>query len=243
MGMDVSELPQAAEARFNLVYTCPSHQHPIGAVLSLPRRLELLSWAQKSGAMIIEDEHDSEFRLVGGPVPPLKALDENNQVIFVGTFNKSLFPSMSISYMVLPENLVDVYYRTRDFSSEHVPLLMQAALAEFMQRGLLSRHVRKMHSVYAKRRQCLLSALKTNFGERATILGDQSGMHVLVRFDTYLPEPDLTQKARSVGVGLLGTSTYYVGGPSHPAEYMLGYADLNESKIEEGIRRLAAIML
>ncbi len=193
--------------------------------------------------MIIEDEHDSEFRFSGDPVPPLKALDENNQVIFVGTFNKSLFPALAIAYMVLPHSLVEVYYRARDFSGEHVPTLLQAALADYLHSGLLLRHVRKMHDLYAGRRICLLKALETHLGKRATVSGDESGMHVMVRFDTFLSEQDLIRKARASGVGLLGTSDYYLGGAPEPAAFMLGFADLSESKIEEGIRRLAAIIL
>ncbi len=242
-GMDIAELRGAMLQHVNLVYTSPSHQHPTGAVLSLARRFELLEWAHKSGAMIIEDEHDSEFRYAGEPVPPLKSLDENQQVIFVGTFNKSLFPSLAIAYVVVPEHLVDVYCRARDCSSEPVPTLLQAALADYIQSGLLLRHVRKMHALYAGRRQCLISALEQRFGQRASIIGDAAGLHVMVRFDTFLSEADLIKKALASGVGLVGASSYYMENAPEPAAYLIGYADLSESKIKEGIKQLAAIIL
>lgn len=112
-----------------------------------------------------------------------------------------------------------------------------------MQSGLLLRHVRKMHTLYCARRQCLLLALQSYFGKRASVIGDAAGMHVMVRFDTFLSEGDLIKKALASGVGLIGTGSYYMDAAPEPAAYILGYADLSESKIKEGIKRLAAIIL
>jgi len=242
-GFLVDEVIESVDEQFRLVYLSPSHQNPIGVALSLNRRVELLNWARRSGALIVEDEHDSEFQFGVGSIPALKGLDEQNQVIFLGSFYKTLFPSLGIAYLVLPDNLVEVYCRTRDFVGEHVPLLLQAMLADFMQRGYLLRHVRKMHVLYAKRRQALMRSLEKHFGPRATVFGEEAGMHALVQFETGLSETEIIYKAKTVGVGLVGTSRYYVGGPVHQAEFMLGYADLTEQRIEEGIKRLASILL
>jgi GntR family transcriptional regulator/MocR family aminotransferase len=241
-GLQVDELTEAVDEQFRLVYLSPSHQNPIGVALSLSRRVELLNWARSTGAIIVEDEHDSEFQFGVAPIPALKGLDEQNQVIFLGSFYKTLFPSLGIAYLVLPEHLVDVYCRARDFVGEHVPLLLQAMLADFMQRGYLLRHVRKMQVLYAKRRLALLRSLEKHFGSRATVFGEEAGMHALVQFETSLSETEIITRAKAVGVGLVGTSSYYVGGPVHNAEFAMGYADLTELKIEEGVKRLAAII-
>lgn len=230
--------------KIRLVYTTPTHQFPTGARLSLNRRLELLAWANHSGTFFIEDEHDSEFAY-GNPVPALKALDTSERVIFQGTFAKTLFPSLALAYLVLPEGLVDIYTRARELSSDQIPILVQAALRDLMHSGLLSRHVRRMRSLYAQRRNALLQAINTHLHGLADVCGYESGLHVLLRSKTGIPTEEILKRAQEAGVGLISTWRYYTGlheSQLPQGEFVLGYADLTESRIEEGIKRLAGCL-
>lgn len=238
-GLNVEHLVSQKD-RFQLVYTTPTHQFPSGSLLSLPRRLALLTWASKHGTVIVEDEHDSEFSY-GKPAPALKALDQNDLVIFVGSFAKTVFPSLALSYMVLPEPLVEVYTRARAVASDQIPVLIQATMREFMHSGLFSRHVRRMRTVYAARRTAFLDAIEKHLGSNAEVFGAESGLHMLLRLRSELGSAELVQRAREAGVGLIATTEYY-SGPPREAEFVLGYADLNERKIEEGVKRLARIL-
>lgn len=240
-GIQVERL-EAANERFRLVYTTPTHQFPSGVRLSLTRRLQLLSWAAKTGTLIVEDEHDSEF-CFEQQVPALKALDDSEQVIFVGTFVKVLFPSMSLAYMVLPRSLVSIYSQVRELSSDQPSTLLQASLAQLMHEGLLSRHVRKLRHVYAQRRSALLQALAQYFGNRATVSGENAGLHLMVRFGTGLSTEEIVTKAAEAGVGLTSTEGFYFSGGVPPnAEFILGYGNLQDRQIEEGVRRLSLVL-
>jgi GntR family transcriptional regulator/MocR family aminotransferase len=238
-GINVAQLSMLNE-RVRLVYTTPTHQFPTGALLSLSRRLELLSWASKMGTLIVEDEHDSEFSY-GKPAPALKALDKNDLVVFIGTFAKVLFPSLAIAYMVIPECLVDVYAKARELSSDQVPLIVQATLREFMHSGLLSRHIRRMRTIYGLRRTALLQAFNQHFAGRVKVQGFESGLHMLARFDTTLSSREIVERAREAGIGLIAMSDYYYG-PAPEGEFVMGYADLSERKIDEGVEKLSRII-
>jgi len=238
-GIQVERLIEFNE-RLRLVYTSPTHQFPTGSLLSLPRRIELLAWASKTGTPIVEDEHDSEFSY-GKPIPALKAMDQNDLVIFAGSFAKVLFPSLALSYVVVPKSLSDVYTRVRELASDQIPVLTQATLREFMNSGLLSRHVRRMRTVYGMRRTALLQAFNQYFSGRVQVRGYESGLHMLARFNTKVSSKELVQRAREAGVGLIPTTSYYRGS-AREAEFIMGYADLTERKIDEGIRRLSYIM-
>lgn len=240
-GMRIDQLVNATEEQFRIVYVSPSHQLPLGSVLSLKRRIELLSWAKRTGALIFEDEHDSEFSYADKPIIPLKALDEGDQIILQGTFHKILFPSLAISYLVLPDNLSDLYARAREQLSEQPPTILQAALADFIKEGYLQRHLRKMGSLYSSRRRVLIDSLRKYFGDSLPIAGQSAGLHVVVRFSTDLTDLELTQRALASGVGIKSTNECYQG-ENQPGEFMLGYACLTEEKIAEGIRRLSRII-
>jgi GntR family transcriptional regulator/MocR family aminotransferase len=238
-GLDVDYLTAQTE-RVRLVHTTPTHQFPTGSLLSLTRRMELLSWANKTGTIIVEDEHDSEFAY-GKPAPALKALDQRDLVIFLGSFAKTLFPSVALAYMVLPECLVDVYTRARELASDQIPILVQATMREFMHSGLFSRHVRRMRTIYGLRRTALLQAINEHLSGRADVRGYESGLHMLVRLNTKLTTEEIVKRAQDVGVSLIGTKRYYEG-TAREAEFVMGYADLTERKINEGIKRLARVL-
>ncbi|MBE9111770.1 PLP-dependent aminotransferase family protein [Nodosilinea sp. LEGE 07298] len=240
-GLNVDALTQLT-APIRLVYVTPSHQFPTGAVLSLPRRLALLAWAQQRGSLIFEDDYDSEYRYTGRPIPALQGLGNGQSVLYVGTFSKVLFPSLRVGYMVLPSALVPVFRRAKWLSDRQVPGLEQAVLADFIAAGHLERHIRRMRSIYDQRRQALVTALTQHFGDRVTILGENAGLHVMVRFQTQIPDADLIAKAAQVGVGLISASPQYLG-PSPGHEFIFSYTELDESAIVVGVKRLTALGL
>lgn len=234
-GVRLEALPTQAAKLF---YVTPSHQFPTGAVLSLPRRLELLAWAEKTGAMIIEDDYDSEFRYGGRPIPSLQGLTQNENVLYVGTFSKVLFPALRIGYLVVPPALVELFERAKWLMDRHTATLEQCALADFINEGLLERHLRRMRTLYDGRRQKLVSALQTYFGDRVTIMGENSGMHLMIRLQSALSDSEIVQRAAHAGIGLISARIYHLGA-CHGDEFVMGYAALSERKIQEGVRRLA----
>lgn len=231
-------LVDSLTTNIKLIYVTPSHQFPTGALLSLPRRLELLAWAQKSGAIIIEDDYDSEYRYGERPIPALQGLDQGNSVIYVGTFSKVLFPALRLGYLVLPHSLVDVFTRAKWLADRQSSLLEQHALTDFITEGHLERHIRRMRSLYDQRRQTLVQSLFSHFGDQVKILGENAGMHLMIKINTNLSDQEIVQRAAQVGVGINAAYPYYL--KTNPgSEFVLGYAELNEQQIQEGIRRLA----
>lgn len=236
-GLVVKDLATYPAAKVKLVYVTPSHQFPTGAVLSLPRRLELLAWAQQTGALIIEDDYDSEYRYGDRPIPAMQGLRQSD-VIYIGTFSKVLFPSLRIGYLVVPQGLVPIFSRAKWLADRQSPLLEQHVLADFINEGHLERHIRRMRSLYDQRRRALVQALTLHLGEQVTILGENAGIHLMVRLHTQLSDEAVIDRAAQVGVGLVSAQPYYLEA-KRTGEFVFGYAELNEQQIQEGIRRLA----
>src|SRR5215813_7564457 len=136
-----------------MVYVTPSHQFPLGVTLPLSRRLELLEWARGAGAWIVEDDCDGEYRYAGRPLASLQGLDSENRVIYTGTFSKVLFPSLRIGYLVVPRAMVHVFERAKWMMDRHTPILEQRVLADFINEGHFDRHLRRMRTLYDRRRQ------------------------------------------------------------------------------------------
>lgn len=229
-GLVVEALP--AQAR--LVYVTPSHQFPTGVSMSLPRRLALLDWAERRGAVIVEDDYDSEYRYQGPPLPAMQGLMADAPVIYCGSFSKVMFPALRIGYAVLPSALVGPFQRLKWLTDRQNPGLEQAALADFIADGHLERHIRRMRRLYGQRRSVLVAALAEHFGDAARVLGDAGGMHVMVRF----ADPEVGERARRHKVQLIDAAAYHLEGAPRGA-YVLGYAALGERAIREGVRRLA----
>ncbi|MGB7412595.1 MAG: PLP-dependent aminotransferase family protein, partial [Thermosynechococcaceae cyanobacterium] len=235
-GLKVSELTH--QSAIKLVHVTPSHQFPTGAILSLPRRLELLAWVQQRGALIIEDDYDSEYRYGGRPIPALQGLDQSGSVLYMGTFSKVLFPSLRIGYLVLPQRLVALFGRAKWLSDRQIPLLEQQTLTDFIKDGHLEPHIRRMRSLYNQRRQAIVSALKQQFGHRVTVMGEQAGIHIMVQLQTSLSDQAVVERAAKVGVGLMSAQSHYLK-PRRTGEFIFGYAELSVANIELGIHRLA----
>ncbi|MBX2863712.1 MAG: PLP-dependent aminotransferase family protein [Leptolyngbyaceae cyanobacterium MAG.088] len=221
-----------------LVYVTPSHQFPTGALLSLPRRLALLQWAWQTGALIIEDDYDSEYRYGGRPIPSLQGLDSHASVLYVGTFSKVMFPSIRLGYLVVPDALVNVFGKAKWLADRQPPTLTQYALAEFIKAGHLERHIRKMRLCYERRRKTLVQALYQHFGQDVKILGDSAGLHVMAKLPLNLSDDDIVARAASVGVEMCSAQIQYEV-PHNTGEFVFGYTAINEDQIEAGIDRVA----
>lgn len=218
-----------------LVYVTPSHQFPTGVSLSLSRRLELLAWARRHNAVIVEDDYDSEYRYSGPPLPALQGLAQDVAVIYCGTFSKVMFPGLRIGFAVLPEPLIAAFRRAKWLSDRSTPLIEQAALTDFIAEGHLERHIRRMRRLYGERRQALVEALQRHFGSSIEILGEAAGMHLALR----TAEARFEERARRNKVQVVSTRPYYLGRPRDD-EYLLGFSALSVHSIREGIRRAAS---
>jgi GntR family transcriptional regulator / MocR family aminotransferase len=240
-GLRVEQLQSIANLVVKLVYTTPSHQFPTGAILALPRRLELLAWGQQQGVVIIEDDYDSEYRYGEKPIPAMQGLDRNDSVIYVGTFSKVLFPALRIGYLVIPSGLVKIFAQAKRLLDRHSPLLEQCVLADFINEGHLERHLRRMRTLYNQRWQALVKSLESRLGEHVTILGNAAGIHLMVQLQTDINDDEIIVRAAQMGVGLTSAAPFYLGS-SRGGQFLLGYANLEEEKIDEGIFQLAQIL-
>jgi GntR family transcriptional regulator / MocR family aminotransferase len=244
-GLKVDELKRRFDGsgkRLQMLYLTPSHQYPTGVVLALSRRLELLAWAQRTGTFLVEDDYDSEYRYKGRPIPALAGLDQGESVIYIGTFSKVLLPCLRLGYLVVPRSLIDVFSRAKWLCDIHSPLIEQQVLADFIKLGHMERHLRRMRSLYEVKRKLVVATLKSCFGARASILGDNAGINVLVRFQTDLTDDDIEAGCRSLGVGLRSTrESYLLGG--RPGEFLINYGGLGEGDIVEGLRRVAEVIV
>jgi GntR family transcriptional regulator/MocR family aminotransferase len=220
-----------------LVYVTPSHQFPLGAVLSFPRRLELLRWAQRTETIVVEDDYDSAYRYEGRPIPALQGLDASGRTVYVGTFSKTMFPALRLGYLVVPRSLRAVVIAAKAFCDRQSPALEQRALADFIAEGNFERHIRRMRVAYRERRAALLDALQRHIGVRAQVVGDSAGMHLVVRLDG-VDDATLVPRARRAGVVLKSTRPHYLG--SAPGgEFVFGFAEHSIETIQEGVKRLA----
>lgn len=218
-----------------LAYVTPSHQFPLGVSMSLARRLELLAWARKQHAVIIEDDYDSEYRYSGPPLPALQGLAHDVPVIYCGTFSKVMFPALRIGFAVLPDALVAPFRRAKWLADRSAPVIEQAALTEFIAEGHLERHIRRMRRLYGSRRAVLVDALRKHCGDSIEILGEAAGMHLALR----TTDAGFEQRAQRSKVQIVSTRDYYLGAP-RTGEFLLGFSSLSEPSIREGVRRLAS---
>lgn len=238
-GLKVSELDKT---KANIVHVTPSHQFPTGVIMPIRRRLELLSWANKcSNRYILEDDYDSEFRYNGQPIPALQGLDKANKVIYLNTFTKSIAPSLRISYLVLPINLLNKYKKNPYFYTCSVPNFDQYILSKFMQGGYFERHINRMRNVYKEKLKLLITQIQnTSLEDKIKIYAHDAGLHFMMNINNGMTEQKLVNSAKKQGVRIYGLSEYY-----HVKNYniplstvVIGYSSLSHEEIIEAINRL-----
>lgn len=220
----------------HLIAVTPSHQFPSGSVLSIQRRQHAVKLAVLADTYIIEDDYDSDFRLKGVPIPPLYTLN-SDRVIYIGSFSKTLAPSLRLGFLVVPHHLVNGFVHLRLEMSHRTPTIPQIALAHFMRDGRLDRHIHKMKRIYRHRRNLLISSLKQYFGDRIKIRGDKAGMHLLVEFPKHMATIDWNQST-TYGVCVYSVEEECMVKGEHQHQISLGYGTVTEEKIERGVQQL-----
>ena len=232
-GMRIDALPAKPP---KLVCATPSHQFPIGSVLSLSRRLALLDYARRQGCWIFEDDYDGEFRYDAKPLAALRSLDEDGRVIYIGTFSKALFPALRLGYLVMPPQLRGDFVSAKWLDDFGAPTVEQAALANFMVNGGFERHLRRTAKTLKERRTALLDGLRRLAGDRIEIADSHAGMHLVVwlRGRTREQGEAFIAHARKRELGLSPISQYYIDPPDR-AGLLLGYASMSVAEIEQAV--------
>lgn len=225
-----------------LVYVMPSHQFPMGMVMPLKRRMELLNWAaEKENAYIIEDDYDSEFRYKGKPIPALQGFDRNDCVIYMGTFSKSIAPSIRVSYMVLPMKLTECYLKRKGPFSVTVSRADQRILERFLKEGYYERHLNRMRAVYKNKHDIMVKCLK-NMSDICTFSGENAGVHMHINFINGLTEKEAVERAEKAGIKVYGLSEYRIGTSDFSGNrVLLGYACMEDEEIQAAMKQLKEI--
>lgn len=238
-GLEVAKIPKNSKAK--LIYVTPSHQYPLGVTMSLSRRLALLDWAKQHNAWIIEDDYNSEFRYAGRPLASMQGLDNAGRVIYVGTFSKTIFPSLRIGCVVAPPELVEIFTAARALNDVHSSTIDQAILAEFIADGHFARHIRKMRQLYEMRQKILVEECKKELSDYLEIEKADAGMHLVGWLKGNLNDELISRKAREKGLIVSPISAY-----SNPrlkrGGLILGYTAFDERRIKDGMKILKEIM-
>lgn len=240
-GLDAEKIPKSGD-NAKLVYVTPSRQYPLGYTMSLPRRLALLDWANRKNAWIIEDDYDSEFRYSGRPLASLQGLSESNRVIYVGTFSKSIFPSLRIGCAVVPTELVGVFSNARALSHVHSPVVEQAILADFIREGHFARHVRRMRMLYEARRDALLEACEKHLKGLLEVERADAGMHLVGWLSKGTNAAEISRRAAEQNLKLKLISTYYIKKSLSRDGFVLGYTAFDEKQIRHAVKKLKTVL-
>ena len=241
-GEGLAPTRQQWQAPPRLMFLSPSHQYPTGALMSHGRRRQLLDYAAMHRVWIIEDDYDSEFRYDARPLPALQGLDEHNRVIYLGTFSKTLFPALRLSYLVLPSDLVDSFARTMRELFREGQTLQQLVLARFIGDGHYAKHIRRMRTVYAGRRATLIEAIRARFGQRLCVAGGDAGLHLVLCLPDHVDDDLVARDALQAGVMTRPLSLYFLQRPVPSRGLVLGYGSVPCEEIVRNFDRLARVI-
>lgn len=233
-------LKKAPNARMAVV--TPSHQYPLGPMLSLQRRLALLTWAEANGAWILEDDYDSEYRYQGRPLTALQGIDQGTRAIYFGTFSKAMFVSMRLGYLVIPKGQITRFTRARQIFDDPPSILAQPALAEFIKDGYLAAHIRRTRKLYAERHAYFEKSAARHLAGLLDFLPDPAGTHrtalLAPKLKRRMNDLEAVRRARDAGIAVSALSQHYHAGPAKEG-LLIGFAAFDEVQIEDGLRRLS----
>jgi GntR family transcriptional regulator/MocR family aminotransferase len=220
------------------VYLTPAHQFPLGVTMSLDRRIAVLRWASSTGAFVIEDDYDSEYRFEGLPAPALQSLDTHSNVIFIGSFSKTMFPSLRMGYIVLPPALVDSFIAFRARTDFRNSSFDQAVLCDFIAEGHLARHLRRMRNLYARRLAALIDGGKEHLGGVLEISSVRAGLYTIGFLRNGMTSRQAEKLAADQGIEVLAVDRYTFRRPD-PKALLIGFAGYDEAAIHESLIRLS----
>jgi GntR family transcriptional regulator / MocR family aminotransferase len=223
-----------------LAIVTPSHQYPTGVTLSLERRVALLEWARRVGVVLVEDDYDGDLRLEGQPLEALRGLDDRDEVIYLGTFAKALYPAVRLGFAVLPHWLIEPVARARAASDRHPAWRDAMAVARFIEAGELERHLARMRRLYRARRDALIAALREHLGDCVTIGPADAGIHLLAWLPDHVDDVALAETALRRDVACMPLSPHYQGA-ARPG-LLLGFGGMPEERLAEGVRQLAPLV-
>ncbi len=218
-------------------YITPSHQYPTGVTMSATRRMLLLNWAMRRGAWIIEDDYDSEYRFGERPIASLQGADTDARVIYIGTFNKVVFPALRLGYVVIPKDLVSAFATARDAADVFSSTLYQAVMTDFIREGHFARHIRRMRVLYMQRRTALVEAIHKQMGEKLEVIGAEAGMHLVALLQPGVSDVEVSRKAARLGVSAMPLSACCLK-RSARGGLILGYGGTDAQQIHDGVRKL-----
>ncbi len=238
----LAPMPQDMKRPPRLIFVTPSHQYPLGHVMSIARRRMLLEYAQRHGAWIVEDDYDSEFRYGGRPLAAMQGLEANAPVLYTGTFSKTMFPGLRMGYLVLPHGMVKPFSVAMAELYREGRWMTQAVLAEFIDVGQYASHIRRMRLLYGRKRALLREAVARHLPEAQLVSADSnSGLHLTIGLPSNVNDQQIAQRAQQQGLVSLPLSQYYMRQTPQPG-FVLGYGGVPESQIEPLFRRLAALV-
>ncbi len=220
----------------------PSHQFPTGSVLPIQRRVKLIELARKANTYIIENDYDSEFRYTGPQISSLHLLNPE-MVIHIGTFSESLYPSLRLGYMVLPESLIEDCRKIKESYGLFTPSVYQLALSNFIKEGYFERHINKMKKLYKLKRKALIDKLEEEFKSMIKISGHSTGLYVVVEFNNIVFTHDVIEKLLNNGVVVYGMEDHSIVKGKHTNKIILGYGNLSIEEINEGVKRIKKILI
>jgi GntR family transcriptional regulator/MocR family aminotransferase len=237
-GLLVDDLPRRGA---KLIYVTPGHQFPLGTTMSLARRLQLLEWARKTGAMILEDDYDGEYRYTGRPLPALQGLDQSGVVLYAGSFSKVLFPALRLGYLVVPSRLVEKVEAVKSLTTRHPPVLEQMVVREFMSEGHFARHVRRMREVYAERLSVLLEEAKCRLAGALEVSRVEAGLQTTGWLARGLRAEAVATASAELGVEVTPVGWYAFRGRAREGLH-LGFAAIDAKEIRRGVRELEGVL-
>ncbi|WML32938.1 PLP-dependent aminotransferase family protein [Clostridium sp. OS1-26] len=235
-GINIEELENSSA---KIVYITPSHQFPTGAVMPIQKRLKLLDWAIRTNGIIIEDDYDSELRYNSRPIPSIQSIASKESVVYIGTFSKSLSPSLRVNYMVLPQSLMERYDKLFNSYQAAVPIIQQKIIQQFMYLGHWDRHLRKICLSNKRKHDILVHTIHELMGDKVIIHGKNAGLHILLEFNNGLCEEEAIKKARDHGIIVYPVLPFWMRQDRYSNNMiLLGFGSVPESEIVEGIKML-----
>lgn len=238
-GFQSERIPTDSDAR--LIFVTPSNQFPHGGAMPVQRRLQLINWARTRNALIIEDDYDGELRYEGSPISAMQGLDDSGRVIYLGSFSKVLLPALRLGYVILPQQLCEPFLQAKMLMDRGAPTLTQAAIADFINEGHFERHLRNLRKLYAERRGTLVRALTEHLEGAVQFADHPAGFHMMLYLNEGLDEQHVIAEMRKKGVAIYAGRPYHHGDWAPPS-LVIGFSDLENEQIQEGIRRLGDVL-